>query len=476
LFLGHEFMHPRIVIAGVGGDCGKTLASIGLAAAWRREGRIVVPFKKGPDYIDAAWLSLACGRSARNLDSWMMGPERVAASFAANAVNGGLHLIEGNRGLYDGEDARGTHSTAELAKQLSSPVVLVLSVSKMTRTAAAIALGMKRMDPALNIGGVLLNRIATTRQESIIRAAIESEAGISVLGAIPRSDESLLPGRHLGLITPEEHAYAERAVNAAADLVGRSVDLKKLEAIAETAAQTPIAATAGKARLSAAADGHGLKIGFFKSSAFTFYYPENLEAIESTGAKLIAVDPLHDAALPSLDALYIGGGFPETHAAQLAGNESFRASVAEAVRRGLPIWAECGGLMFLARSIYWKESSFSMAGVLPVEVVLGNKPEGHGYEEVEADRPNAFVPAGTVLRGHEFHYSRVVGAEHLETAFEVKRGTALGNGRDGIVMNRVLASYMHAHSTALPDWANWLVDAARAYHRERNPTWVGGAA
>jgi cobyrinic acid a,c-diamide synthase len=461
------------MIAGTGGDCGKTMAAIGLAAAWRREGLTVVPFKKGPDYIDAAWLSLACGRPARNLDSWMMGAEGVLGSFAAHAVSGGFHLIEGNRGLYDGEDARGTHSSAELAKLLASPVILILPATKMTRTIAAIALGMKSMDPALDIGGVVLNRVATARQETVMRAAVESDAGLPVLGAIPRTDENLLPGRHLGLITPQEYARAEQAVNAAADLICRSVDLKRLQAIAEAAALKPIAFRAGGVSPSSPADGHGLRIGFFRSSAFMFYYPENLEAIERTGAKLIAVDPLNDANLPALDALYIGGGFPEMQAAQLAGNDSFRLSVADSARNGLPVWAECGGLMYLAQTIRWKGSCFPMASVLPVEILLGDRPAGHGYEEVAADRPNAFVKSGTLFRGHEFHYSRVVGAELLETAFEVRRGVGLGNGRDGIVMNRVLASYIHVHSTALPEWANWLIEAARAYRREQAPVEAG---
>jgi cobyrinic acid a,c-diamide synthase len=369
--------------------------------------------------------------------------------------------------LFDGEDAHGTHSSAELAKLLSSPVVLILPANKMTRTVAAVALGMKLMDPALSIAGVVLNRTATSRQESIMRAAIEAEAGLPVFGAIPRTGENVLPGRHLGLITPQEFAQAGQAVKTAADLICRSVDLKRLQDVAEAAARNPVAFPAESVQPSNLEDGHGLNIGIFKSSAFTFYYPENLEAIERTGAKLIVVDPLNDAGLPLLDALYIGGGFPETHAAQLAGNESFRISVANSARRGLPIWAECGGLMFLSQAIRWNDSRFPMASVLPVEVMLGDKPFGHGYEEVVADRLNAFVKSGTLIRGHEFHYSRVAGAEKLDTAFEVRRGTGLGNGRDGIVMNRVLASYLHVHSAALPDWANWLVEAARTYHRER---------
>ncbi len=461
-------MYPRIIIAGTGGDCGKTIVSVGMAAAWVREGCAVAPFKKGPDYIDAAWLSLAAGRTAHNLDTWMMGPEGVLGSFAANAINGGVHLIEGNRGLYDGEDAHGTHSSARLAKLLGAPVILVLPANKMTRTVAAIALGMKLMDPELNFAGVLLNRVATARQETIMRAAVEAETGLPVLGAIPRAEGELLPGRHLGLVTPQEHARAAQSVTAAADLISRSVDLSSLRAIAEAAALNPVTPTAGKSsQFIAPADGHGLRIGYFRSPAFTFYYPENLEAIKRTGAVLVDVDPLNDDKLPAIDALYIGGGFPETHAAQLAGNGSFRVSVADSAQRGMPIWAECGGLIFLARSIQWKDSNYPMASFLPVDIALGEKPAGHGYEEVVVDRPNSFIKPGTLLRGHEFHYSQIIGAEHIETAFWVRRGVGLGNGRDGMVMNRVLASYMHVHSLASPEWGNWLVVAARRYNREK---------
>jgi cobyrinic acid a,c-diamide synthase len=460
-------MYRRILIAGTGGDCGKTMVALGLAAAWRGEGVEIAAFKKGPDYIDAAWLSLAAGRPARNLDTWMMGRERVLDSFQANAIHAGINIIEGNRGLHDGEDAHGTHSSAALAKLLGAPVVLILSTHKMTRTAAAIVLGMKMLDPDLNLAGILLNRVANARQEALIRSAIESETGLPVLGAIPRAEEDLLPSRHLGLVTPQEHAKAEQSVKAAADLVRLSVDLKRLRAIAEAAAHHPMAGEASRNHAMEGIDARGLRIGYFAGSAFTFYYPENLEAIDRTGAMRIPIDPLENLELPPMDALYIGGGFPETHAAQLADNISFRRSVAASAQSGLPIWAECGGLMFLARSIHWKESTYPMAGFLPMGVTLGSKPAGHGYEEVIADRPNPFVKTRTLLRGHEFHYSKIVDAGPIETAFEVLRGVGLGQGRDGVVMNRTLASYLHVHSLASPDWVRWLVQAAKDYQREK---------
>ena len=460
-------MYPRIMIAGTSGDCGKTMVSIGLAAAWKREGLEIVPFKKGPDYIDAAWLSHAAGRNAHHLDSWMMGAGGALRSFKLHAARTGINIIEGNRGLHDGVDAEGTHSSAALAKLLGAPVALILSARKMTRTAAAIALGMKALDRDVNIAGILLNRVANARQEALLRSAIENETGLSVLGAIPRTDENLLPGRHLGLITPQEHKQSERAVNAAADLICNAIDLKKLRTIAEAAAQLPDGSV--EARVSAARQSaRGLRIGCFCGPAFTFYYPENLDAIDRAGAERVDVDPLKDSALPPVDALYIGGGFPETHAARLAGNASFRRSIAEMAQRGLPIWAECGGLMFLAQCIHWKGSSYPMAGFLPVDIALGDRPAGHGYEEVEADRPNPFVQTGAVLRGHEFHYSQIVDAGKTATAFGVKRGVGLGNGRDGIVLNRVLASYLHVHSFASPDWIRWLTSAALEYKRERD--------
>ncbi len=457
------------MIAGTGGDCGKTAISLGLTACWRNEGLEVAPFKKGPDYIDAAWLSLAAGRKARNLDVWMMGVEGVLRAFAANAIRGGINLVEGNRGLHDGEDARGTHSSAALARLLGLPVVLIVPATKVTRTAAAVALGMKLLDPGLKIAGVLLNRLATSRQETIARSAIEAETGLPVLGAVPRVESCVLPGRHMGLVTPQEHTGAAEAIQTAGDIVRGSVDFKRIRAIAEAASLDALAVLGATEESPAGPEAvRDLRIGYFESAAFPFYYPENLEAIAGTGASKVAIDPLKDSELPQVDALYIGGGFPETHAARLAANASFRGSVALAAGRGLPVWAECGGLMFLSRSIQWKDSRYPMAGCLPVDVALAERPAGHGYEEVLVDRPNPFVKMGSRLRGHEFHYSQVRDAGQTETAFEVKRGTGLGNGRDGMVINRVLASYLHLHSLASPDLASGLVGAALRYRREEN--------
>jgi cobyrinic acid a,c-diamide synthase len=453
---------PRLMLAGTGGDCGKTLVTLGLAAAWRRRGRRVAGFKKGPDYIDSAWLAAASGRPARNLDTWMMAPEAVERSFVKNALPDGVNIIEGNRGLYDGEDSLGTHSSAELSKLLQIPLVVVLPTVKVTRTAAAFLLGLKTLDRNIPLAGVILNRVATARQEKVIRDAIESETGVPVLGAVRARSGELLSSRHLGLVTPEEHAQSLKAIESAGDIIEESVDLEGLLAIASGA---PDLDTGLEAVTPAAAGSSGVRIGIFRNSAFTFYYPENLEAVEARGAKWVPVDPAKNAALPDLDALYIGGGFPETHASLLSANAPFRDSVVEAARRGLPIWAECGGLIFLCRSIRWDGNTYPMAGVFPADIVLERKPSGHGYVEAVVDRENPFFPPGTVLRGHEFHYSRLEVSEPLETVLKVRRGTGTGDARDGLRFKNTVAAYMHLHAVGAPEWVEGMVRAAEAFRK-----------
>jgi cobyrinic acid a,c-diamide synthase len=462
---------PRLMVAGTGGDCGKTFLTLGLIAAWRRQGVPIVPFKKGPDYIDPAWLTLAAEAPARNLDTWIMDRPGILRSFCGNAVENGINLIESNRGLYDGEDTSGTHSSAELSKLLQTPVLLIIPAVKVTRTAAAIALGLRMMDRDVDIAGVVLNRVATARQESVIRTAIEESTGLPVLGAIPRITGELLSSRHLGLVTPEEHAQSRKAIASAADIIANSVDLSRLQRIAGNTAPLELPEFPVVSGLQPAA---GLKVGIFRSSAFTFYYPENLEAIERQGAVGISIDPLKDGILPDdLDAIYIGGGFPETHAASLSANVSFRASVAQAAHRGLPIWAECGGLIFLCRTLYWQDNCYPMAGVFQADVVLDRAPAGHGYEEVLVDRPNGFLAEGTVLRGHEFHYSRLYQANPLDmdTIFKVTRGKGLGGERDGLTCNHVVASYLHLHALGSTEWISGMLGAARnfAEARRENP-------
>ncbi len=461
-----SFNPPRLMIAGTSGDSGKTFVALGLATTWRRKGMNIATFKKGPDYIDSAWLTLASGFSTRNLDTWMMGEEEVLRSFTSHAISDGINLIEANRGLYDGEDSRGTHSSAVMAKLLKTPIILVLPVVKVTRTAAAFVLGLMNLDKDIHIAGVILNRIGSTRHESVVRRSIEESTGIPVLGAIPKLQSELLPGRHLGLITPEEHEYAEKSVNRAADFIEKFVDLRALEAIIQDNTETLVSGPGELTEIEVnSVPDRCLRIAYFSGSAFTFYYHDNLEALMCKGVTLIPVDPLLEISLPECDGLYIGGGFPETHAAALNDNEHFNKSVKEAVETGLPVWAECGGLMFLSRSILWEDNKYCMANILPVDIEVYKKPQGHGYQSVITDSENPFLAIGMQLKGHEFHYSQVLDSGECETVMRVERGSGLGNQRDGLRYKNAVASYLHIHSIAVPAWAEGMVKAAEEYHK-----------
>ncbi len=453
---------PRLVVAGLSGGSGKTLVSLGLILSAQRRGMRVSAFKKGPDYIDAAWLSWAAARPAHNLDTFLMGYDGVVASFTLNALPGALNVIEGNRGLFDGFDARGTHSTAELAKALEAPVVLVLDATKVTRTAAAMVLGCQRLDPSVKIIGVILNQVSGSRHETVLREAIEVVCGIPVLGAIPRIPTTrLLPERHLGLVVPEDYPDRDALRATMEGLVEGRLEFENLWSLACRASSLE---PPTKPRPSLP-DGVGLKIGYLRDSAFTFYYPENLDALSLAGAELVPISPLVATFLPDdLDALYIGGGFPETHGEALAANEAFLTSVRCAAERRLPIYAECGGLMLLTRAILWQGRRHLMAGALPFEVEVCTKTQGHGYTELCVDTENAFFPRGAILRGHEFHYSAILPPTFLpRTACEVRRGVGCGGGRDGVVVGNIWASYTHLHALATPEWAAGLLHAARRF-------------
>jgi cobyrinic acid a,c-diamide synthase len=457
---------PRLLLAALRGGAGKTTLTLGLLATWRAQGHRLVPFKKGPDYIDPAWHALAAGCPSHNLDPFLMEGDQILAMVARQASQADALIIEGNRGLYDGLDAQGTSSTGELAKFLATPVVLVVDCTMRTRTTAALVLGCQHFDPEVPIRGVVLNQIARPRHEDIIRQAIERYCGLPVLGAIPRLKCAVFPERHMGLVPPQEHATALRAIATARDLVQKYLDLDRLWRLASQAPPLPTPATLGRPGWSAPAP---VIIGVIRDSAFQFYYPENLEALEQHGARLVEVSALDDPLLPpNLNALYIGGGFPETHAPALAENLSFRNSVKAAARAGLPIYAECGGLMYLGETIQVHREKFPMVGLFPYDFVMSQKPQGHGYTVLEAVQENPFFPIGTRLRGHEFHYSQVVPdpAPEAHLAFRVTRGTGLGGRREGLVFNNVLATFTHLHALGSPQWAPALVQRALEHQRE----------
>ncbi len=465
---------PRLVVAGLGGDSGKTLVSLALLQTARALGLDTRAFKKGPDYIDAAWLTWAAGRPARNLDTFLMGVARVRQTFARHSAGAGLVVIEGNRGLYDGADADGSHTTAELAKALDAPVLLVVNATKVTRTIAASVLGCQAFDPDVRIAGVVLNQVHGSRHERIIREAIESRCHVPVVGVVPRlPGDALLHSRHLGLVPPPEHPDLAELGPRLVEQVGSRLDMP---AIFDLARHAPRVGWAPEHAVHPG-QGGGLRIGYLHDSAFTFYYPENLECLESAGATLVPISSLTARALPAgLHALYIGGGFPETHASAIAANRAFLDDLRQHAQAGMPIYAECGGLILLARALRQGDTVSPMAGVLPCEVELCAAPQGHGYAELMVETPNPFFPTGLLLRGHEFHYSRLVSAnEPPPTACSVRRGTGCVGGRDAIVVHNVWAAYTHLHAAATPEWAPALLGAARACSQWASPAHNVGA-
>ena len=494
---------PRLVIAGMSGSSGKTIVSLGLLQLLRRAGIDVRAFKKGPDYIDAAWLTWASSHPTRNLDTYLMGADHVVDSFVRNATPDGLNLMEGNRGIFDGFDAEGTHSTAALARCLSAPVILVVNAQKVTRTAAAFVLGCQKLDPAVAIRGVILNHVSGERHRDVIRAAIERECSIPVVGSLPHAKTDLLPERHLGLVPPQEYSATDELSQNLLKLVERRLDIDALLSIARSA--PPLPSEPESRRTSTAALPSTVRIGYLRDAAFTFYYPENLEQLERAGAQLTPVSPLEATVLPdNLQALYIGGGFPETHARRLSDNHSFLRSLRQAALDGMPIYAECGGLILLAKNLLWKGDRYPMTGVFPFDVEVCDSPQGHGYTTLRVDTPNSFFPVGVTLRGHEFHYSRILpsggtsaakaGIENspfiaalkrstppsqnracrgprrcatqnqsFSTACAVERGAGCFEQREFVMTNNVAATYTHLHAIASPEWAEGLVNAARRF-------------
>ncbi len=451
-----------LVIAGLAGGSGKSVVSVGITVALARKGRTVVPFKKGPDYIDAGWLQLAAGRRCYNLDPFLMTQEAIRRSFALHSSDAEVVIVEGNRGLYDGVDAEGGYSTAELAVILDLPVILVVNCTKTTRTVAAMVLGCQQFDKRLDIRGVVLNQIATERQRRLVTESIEKYTDIPVLGSIPRLKRDIFPMRHLGMVPHQEYADSHGALGFLADLIVENVDLDRVEAVMAPVPEPPSPVLKHQTKTTDSTLSQ-VKIGVLQDAAFQFYYSENLEALEMAGGQLVYVNAMRDSMLPELDGLYIGGGFPETSARELAANTGFRHSVKKAAEKGLPIYAECGGLIYLGSSIVLGDQEFPLVGIFPVRFGMSTKPQAHGYSIFQVEKENAFYSPGMEIKGHEFRYSKILdwqgSAEQL--VLRMVRGQGFINGRDGLTYNNVLALYTHVHADGTPEWAGNFIQRCR---------------
>lgn len=458
---------PRVVVAGLRGGSGKTTLSIGLVSALRQRGMKVAPFKKGPDYIDAGWLSSAAASPCYNLDPHLIGERRALYSFISHSHGSDIAVIEGNRGLFDGMDAEGTCSTSGIARLIKSPVVLILDCTKATRSMAALVLGSKLLEKGLRLEGVVLNQIAGARHERITRQSIEAHTGVPVLGAIPRMAAIGLPERHMGLTPRDEYPEVGEAIATLGRLIEQHADVKRILDIASNAQRIaykpqdePPPYSAPKIRP---------RIGVVRDSAFQFYYPENIEELSRAGAEMVEVSAIGMKRLPEgLDALYIGGGFPETHSVGLSRNKTFRASLRDAVEAGLPVYAECGGLMYLGSALIIEGRRHEMSGVLPLEFSMHQRPRAHGYTAVTVSGANPFMKKGTVLNGHEFHYSAAEPTtlpDKARYAYTNTRGRGIADGHDGITYKNVVASYTHIHALGAPQWVEGMIKAAVKFSR-----------
>ncbi len=445
---------------------GKTTVSLGILRHFSDLGQAVAGFKKGPDFIDPMWHRQASGRECYNLDAWMNGAERCRESFVRQCLRSGtsLALIEGNHGLHDGMDIGGSDSSAGMADLLSAPVLLVVDSRRTNRGVAAQVLGMQAMPPKVRIAGVVLNHVASPRQEAKQKAAIETFCSLPVLGAIPEYAALALPERHMGLTTVDEADDAEAFIEAAAGYVSRHCDMEAIRALFDLA-PTIEAPPAGAEPPYA---GRTVRIGVFRDAAFCFYYPDNFEALRANGAELVFIDTFASSSLPDVDGLYIGGGFPESFFGQLSANAGLLREVRERIDAGMPAWAECGGLIYLCRSASRDGKSWPLAGVLPFDISYRQRPAGCGYMSLSSRTGSAWFDEGSLVRAHEFHYSSPTAADAgIRYQFDVLRGCGVTGGEDGVLYRNLFASYAHLHASGNPEWAGRFVALASAFSDAR---------
>jgi cobyrinic acid a,c-diamide synthase len=453
---------PRVVIAGASSGVGKTIITAGITRALIRRGLQVATFKAGPDFIDPSFLALASGRPCHNLDTWMLPRAALLEIFARSAAPADIAVIEGMMGLYDGRGpVSDDGSTAQLARVLRAPVVLVVDASRAARSIAALVEGYRRFDRRVALAGAIANWLASERHAAWVREAITSQTSVSVIGALTRNPGMTVPARHLGLVQAGDMPDSDGIVDRAADFMEASIDLDNLLVIARSAPalRSPEQATSEEST-------DRVRIGVARDAAFSFYYAANLDLLERHGADIVQFSPITDPELPSeLAGMYLGGGYPEIHAAELAGNESMKESIRGASRAGMPIYAECGGMLYLGRKLTDLENvGHDFAGVLDFEAVMEPRRTALGYAEITALSDTPILSERASARGHEFHYSRIVrGASDYKTAYRVETSSGVRN--DGFTSGSIVASYVHLHFASQPGLVPKWLAACRAWSK-----------
>lgn len=435
---------PRILIAGTHSGVGKTTLSTAIMAVLKKRGYIIQPYKVGPDYIDPGYHFAATGRVSRNLDCWMLGEETVKEVFKRSSGDADIAVIEGVMGLYDGLGSTSVSSSAHVAKILNAPVLLVLDVRSMARSSAAIVLGYMKIDPQVKIAGVILNKVGSLRHYKILKESIEDVCGVPVLGFVPREKSIVLPERHLGLLPTAENDGLFKHIESITEAVETGVDIKKIVSLARLSdnCPEPVSNVFPEKYCEKKA-----KIGIFRDTAFNFYYQDSLDLLELHGGEIVDLSPLENVCLPAdIGGLYIGGGFPEMFLKELSQNNSFIKDVKRAADSGMPIYAECGGLMYLVSHVTGFEGrSYEVTGILPGSCRMDNKRAGLGYVTAKAYTDNILCRKGEMIRGHEFHYSVFERGKNCWPAYELKKWGDETPRLDGASSGNIMASYVHLH-------------------------------
>lgn len=453
-------MHlPRLIIAGVQSGVGKTTLTLGIISALHRRGLQVQPFKVGPDYIDSGLHFWAANRPSFNLDNWMCPPDMVKQVFATNAARVDISIIEGVMGLFDGVRGGSIEgSSADIALLLRAPVILVVNVGAMAQSCVALVKGFRDYHPDVQLAGVILNR-ASAYHRLWIKPALEQELGLPVLGCFEANEQIFMPERHLGLLPADENQELAGLIEKMAGLVEQHLDLDALLALAQKAPKL-IVSTEKKTK------DKQVRIGIARDQAFTFYYQDSLDYLEEMGAELIPFSPINDRILPDVDGVYIGGGFPEMFLQALSSNESMINSIAEANLREMPIYAECGGYMYLCCEILdWSGRAWNGAGLIPARIKMTKKLQALGYVEARALQDSPLGAAGDILRGHEFHYSLVEGLDSKKSAFAFYGGPNSEGRPEGYAKGNLIASYLHIQMRSHPEAVGRLIQACSRYRK-----------
>ncbi|MEA3277942.1 MAG: cobyrinate a,c-diamide synthase [Pseudomonadota bacterium] len=456
----------HLYISAAHKSSGKTTISIGLCRELRRLGKRVQPYKKGPDYIDPLWLGQAAGRDCLNLDFHTMSREEIRGGFARELEGAHVGLIEGNVGLFDSVDLHGRNSNAGMAKMLRAPVILVVDVQGMTRGIAPLLLGYQAFDRELDIAGVIVNKVGGTRHEANLRRAVEHYTDLPLIGALHRAAELQISERHLGLMPSNEAEQADAQIERIRALVAAQVDAPRLLEIAASAPK-PAPAGAGETQRPPAAD--PVRIAIARDDAFGFYYPDDLAALRRAGADLVSFSPVRDAEPPPADALFLGGGFPEFRMRELERNRTMRAAILDFIESGGPVYAECGGLMYLCRELRWRDERRAMCGALAADVAMHERPQGRGY--VRLRETDAFPWPGAPdnrpeIHAHEFHHSAVVAPDpDWVYGYRMLRGTGIDGKHDGVVYKNLVATYSHLRDVGGLNWTRRFAEHVRACRR-----------